>query len=73
MNIFLNVVTRRAVKNQVQYKFGVCVLRTYEDALNLDKENGKSLWQEAVHWELDQILSYKSFCSIGIGGNPGPE
>ena len=60
-----------AAKNQVCYKFGVQVPQMYEDALSVDKKNGNTLWQEAVQWELDQIMSYKCFHCIGIGISPG--
>ena len=61
VNVILNVVKRRAVKNQVCYKFGVHIPITYKEAINLNKENGNGLWDGTVHWELDQILSDKCF------------
>ena len=39
----------------------------------LDKENGNTLWHDAIRRELDQISSYKSFRNIGIGVSPGPD
>ena len=39
----------------------------------LDKENGNTLWQDAIWRELDQISSYKSFCKIGVGVSPGAD
>ena len=42
-------------------KFGVEVPRNYNDALRIDKENGNTLWQEAIKTELDQINKYKTF------------
>ena len=40
----------------------------------LDKENGNTLWQDAIWRELDQISSYKSFCNIDVGVcSPGPD
>ena len=59
--------------NQVRYKFGVRIPRTYNEAIMLDKENGNTLWQDAVRRELDQISSYKSFCNIGVGVSPGAD
>ena len=59
--------------NQVRYKFGVHFPCMYNEAIMLDKENGNTLWQDAIQRELDQISSYKSFCNIGIGVSPGAD
>ena len=73
VNVIMNAIKRRGMANQVQYKFGVCIPRTYNEAIMLDKENGNTLWQDAIWRELDQISSYTSFCNIGIGVSPGPD
>ena len=36
-----------------------------------DKENGNIFWRDGICCELDQIFSYKSFCELGVGGDPG--
>ena len=73
LNVIINAVKRRKDPNQVKYKFGVRVPRTFSEAMALDKENGTTVWADAVHRELDQLFSYKSFRDIGPGGFPGPE
>ena len=73
LNAIINSVKRRNDPNQVKYKFGVCVPRTFSEAMLLDKENGNTFWADAVRRELDQLFSYKKFRDLGPGGLPGPE
>ena len=40
------------------YKFGVRVPNSVKEALELDKENGNTLWFEAIETELKQICDY---------------
>ena len=67
----MNAIKRRNDANQVRYKFGIRVPRTYGEAMTLDKENGNNLWGDATRRELEQIFSYKSFRDLGNGGSPG--
>ena len=73
VNVIMNAIKRRGMANQVRYKFGVHILCMYSEAIMLDKENGNTLWQDAIRRELDQILSYKSFHNIGVGVSPGAD
>ena len=61
------------IRAKDHYKFGVHVPRPYEEAVMLDKENGNTLSQDGIHRELDQILSYQTFCDFGKGGSPGAD
>ena len=70
-NVIMNAIKRRNDTNQVRYKFGVRVPRTYGEAMTLDKENGNNLWGDATRREFEQICSYKSFRDLGSGGSPG--
>ena len=72
VNVNMNAIKRRGMANQVRYKFGVRIPHMYSEAIMLDKENGNTLWQDAIR-ELDQILSYKSFCNISVGVSPGAD
>ena len=67
----MNAINRRNDANQVRYKFGVRVPRTYGEAMTLDKENGNNLSGDATRRELEQIFSYKSFHDLGSGCSPG--
>ena len=48
INVIMNAIKRRNDANQVRYKFGVRVPRTYGEAMTLDKENGNNLWGDAT-------------------------
>ena len=48
----------------------VQIMRYYGEALRYDKENGNSLWREAVEKELKQILDYGTFRDEGTNFVP---
>ena len=50
---------------QKAYKFGVCVTRTYCEALEIDNECGNRMWQEAIDKEMERIMEYKVFRDHG--------
>jgi hypothetical protein len=39
----------------VKYKFGIQVPKEIKNAIDSDKKNGKSLWQDAIRTELKQL------------------
>ena len=43
------------------YKFGVRVPKTAKQALQFDKEDGNSLWKEAIDKEINEINEYQTF------------
>jgi hypothetical protein len=49
------------------YKFGVQVPRNFAEAMELDKQNGNTLWLDAIVKELKQIADYKTFNDLGKG------
>ena len=51
----------RSKKEGPKYQFGVRVPRNYKEALELDKLNGNTLWQDACKTEVNQINEYKTF------------
>ena len=53
------------------YKNGFRVPRTPEEAIEIDKENGNTRWQDAIALEINQILDYQTFKNLGYG-TPGP-
>ena len=73
LSAIINSIKRRNDPNQVKYKLGVHVPRTFSEAMLLDKENGNTFWADAVCRELDQLFSYKTFRDLGPGGLPGTE
>ena len=73
LNAIINSVKRCNDPNQVEYKFGVRVPRTFSEAMMLDKDNGNTFWADAVCCELDQLFSNTTFRDLGPGGLPGTE
>ena len=67
INVAINNAKRCSNLKQIHYKFGVKIPRSYAEALKLDHDNGKTLWQDAVALELKQILDYDSFRDLGNG------
>ena len=49
------------------YMFGVRVPRNSREAEVLDKENGKTKWQDAMYEERDQLDDYTTFKNLGKG------
>jgi hypothetical protein len=50
------------------WKFGVLVPHVHSQARELDKQNGKSKWNEAEDTEKNQLLEDNAFIDKGIGG-----
>ena len=55
------------------YMYGVQVPRNYDQAIQLDQENGNTKWQDAVDKELAQIDEYETFEDKGPNFKPGPD
>ena len=55
-----------------KYKFGIKVPRTIKEALTLDKENGDTLWKQALDKEMNKIRDFKVF-SEAKNGKPPPD
>ena len=53
-----------------RYKFGVQVPRNHDQAMELDRANGNTLWRDAEKLELAQINEYETFQDLGIGKRP---
>jgi len=54
-----------SLRSSVKYQFGYQVPRNYAEAIELDKQNGNTKWQDSVAAELGQIDEYKTFKDIG--------
>ena len=53
------------------YMYGILVPRNYQQALELDKQNGNTKWQDSTLLELSQIDGYDTFLDKGAGFIPG--
>ena len=67
----LNQSRLRSFRRAPIYKNGFRVPRTPEEAIEIDKENGNTRWQDAIALEINQILDYQTFKDLGYGA-PGP-
>ena len=59
-------------RGQPKYKYGVQVPRDHREAMILDERNNNNRWAKAAEKELQQILDYDTFKSLGKGA-PVPE
>ena len=67
----LNQSRRRSKASAVRYKFGVQIPRNAREAYRLDKENGNTLWADAIAAEIGQLNDYSTFEDLGKN-NPTP-
>ena len=51
----------RSKREGPKYQFGIRVPCNYKEALEIDRLNGNTLWQDACKTEVDQINEYKTF------------
>jgi len=52
---------KASISEGPKYKFGIRVPRNRKEALQLDKENGNTLWQDAEKAEIALLLEFKTF------------
>jgi hypothetical protein len=52
-----------------KYKYGYEVPRSYQHAMELDKRNGNTRWQDAIDLELAQLYDYDTFIDYGLNGS----
>ena len=52
--------------------FGFEVPRNYNHALELDKKNGNTRWQDCTKVEMEQLYEYSTFVDYGIDGKIPP-
>ncbi len=52
------------------YKYGYEVPHDYTHAIELDKHNGNTKWQDSTALEISQLHKYKTFRDLGKGGKP---
>jgi hypothetical protein len=48
----------KATRNAPRYKFGYCIPRNYDEAMQFDLKNGNTLWREATDLEMSQLVEY---------------
>ena len=55
------------------YMYGFLVPRNYEQAMEMDKENGNDKWAAAISLELKQVDDYETFTDMGRGYRPSAD
>jgi hypothetical protein len=55
----------KATCNAPRYKFGYCIPRNYDEAMQFDLKNGNTLWREATDLEMSQLAEYDTFRDLG--------
>ena len=48
-----------------KFKYGFEIPRNYKYAIEIDKQNGNTLWQDAIKLELESMALYKVFEDLG--------
>jgi hypothetical protein len=65
----INQAKLQSYRRDPLWKIGVLVPQTHAQAIELDKKNNNTRWQEAEATEMGQLLEYESFVDKGIAGN----
>jgi hypothetical protein len=61
----LNQAKRKAKNNGPKYMFGIQVPRNVKEAIELDKQNGNTKWQDAMKEEIGSLHVYNTFVDKG--------
>ena len=60
-------------KPQTKLKYGIKIPRTVEEAIEIDRQNGNTLWQDAMKLEIDALLDLNCFTFKPEGYHPGDD
>jgi len=63
----VNQAKLRSYRTAPRYKYGYEVPRDYNHAVELDKRNGNTKWQDSTALEMTQLHEYKTFKDLGKG------
>jgi hypothetical protein len=55
-----------------KYKYGYEIPRNHAHALEIDKRNGNTLWEDSAKLELKQLDQYDTFKDLGLRAKPPP-
>ena len=72
MERMANQANLRSYRYAPKYMFGFEVPRNYNHALELDKKNGNTRWQDCTKVEMEQLYEYSTFVDYGIDGKIPP-
>ena len=54
----------------IEFSMPMPLTNNHKQALEFDKANGNTLWEESIKKELDQIIDYKTFKILEAGSQP---
>ena len=57
-----------SIRRSIVYQYGFQVPRTPKEAIELDRKNGNTKWQDAMALEIIQLQEYETFHDLGKGG-----
>ena len=57
-------------KNKPKFKCSFEISRNCKDAIEIDKQNGNTLWQDTTKLEHDSMAAYKVFKELGYKAAP---
>ncbi len=66
----VNQTKLRSYHTVPRYKYGYDVPRDYNHAIDLDKCNGNTKWQDSTALEMSQLHKYNTFKDLDRGGKP---
>ena len=69
----INQVKFRNFGNKPKFKYGFEIPRNFKHAVEIDKRNGNTLWQDATKLELDSMAAYDVFKDLGHNAAPPPK
>jgi hypothetical protein len=63
----VNQAKLRSYRSAPKYVYGYEVPKDYDHAIELDKRNGNTKWQDCTDLEMNQLHEYKTFKDLGYG------
>jgi len=61
-----------SICHSISYEYGYQVPCTPEEAIELDKKNGNTKWQDSMALDILQLDEYQTFCDLGKGAKAPP-
>ena len=63
----INQAKLKSYKRARKYMYGYPIPTTYQEALEFDRQNGNSKWDDATGTEMEQLDLYSTFVDLGVG------
>ncbi len=66
----VNQAKLQSYRTAPRYKYGYEIPKDFNHAVELDKRNGNTKWQDSTMLEMDQLHDYQTFKDLGKGAKP---